>query len=86
MLGVEDVVHRRQADVLVDPPVAGDEVRIEQLVVVRARRSRLWNAVDDDVVHVGVAVLVERGAARTRNRVVRDVVEEGVAGLQRLPL
>ena len=39
VLRVEDVVHGGQADVLVDPPVAGDEVRIEQFVVVRARRS-----------------------------------------------
>ena len=35
MLGVEDVVHGGQADVLVDPAVTGDEVRVEQFVVVR---------------------------------------------------
>ena len=34
MFGVEHVVDRRQADILVDAAVAGDEVRVEQLVVV----------------------------------------------------
>ena len=36
MLGMEDVVHRGQADVLVDAAVAGDEVPVEQFVVVGA--------------------------------------------------
>ena len=34
VLGVEDVVDGGQADVLVGAAVAGDEVRVEQLVVV----------------------------------------------------
>ena len=34
VLGVEDVVHGGQADVLVDAAVAGHEVPVEQLVVV----------------------------------------------------
>ena len=36
VLGVEDLVHRRQRDVLVATAVAGDEVQAEQLVVVGA--------------------------------------------------
>ncbi|MNQ99823.1 hypothetical protein D3C85_1155740 [compost metagenome] len=36
VLGVEDRMHRGQADVLVDPAVAGDVVLVEQLVVVGA--------------------------------------------------
>ena len=40
VLRMEDVVHRREADVLVAAPVAGDVVRVEQFVVVEAvRRS-----------------------------------------------
>ncbi len=35
VLGVEDLMDCRQTDVLVDPSVAGDEVRIQHLVVVR---------------------------------------------------
>ena len=40
VLGVEDVVDGGQADVLVAAAVAGDEVRVEQLVVVGAGCSR----------------------------------------------
>ncbi len=40
VLRVEDVVDRGQADVLVAAAVAGDVVRVEQLVVVGARRCR----------------------------------------------
>ena len=41
VLGMEHVVDRGQADVLVGAAVAGDEVRVEQLVVVFAcRRCR----------------------------------------------
>ena len=38
VLGVEDLVDRGQADVLVDTAVTGDEVRVEHLVVVGAGR------------------------------------------------
>ena len=41
VLGVEDVVDGGQADVLVPAAVAGDEVRVEQLVVVGACCLRL---------------------------------------------
>ena len=41
VLGVEHVVHGGQADVLVDAAVAGDEVRVEQLVVVGAGGRRV---------------------------------------------
>ena len=41
VLGVEDVVDRGQADILVDAAVAGDEVRVEEFVVViRSSRCR----------------------------------------------
>ena len=56
VLGVEDVVDGGQADVLVDAAVAGDEVRVEQLVVVGAGRGRRIDARPI----VGIAV----GAAR----------------------
>ena len=39
VLGVEDEVDGGQADVLVAAAVAGDEVRVEQLVVVGRRAS-----------------------------------------------
>ena len=39
VLGVKDAVHRGQADVLVDPAVTGDVVRVEQFVVVLAGRD-----------------------------------------------
>ena len=43
VLGVEDVVDGGQGDVLVAAAVAGDEVRIEQFVVIgRRRRRRRW--------------------------------------------
>ena len=35
MFGVEQVLDRGQADILVDAPVAGDVVRIEQFIVVK---------------------------------------------------
>ncbi len=36
MLGVEDLVHRGQADILVGAAVAGNEVLVEQFVIVGA--------------------------------------------------
>ena len=48
VLGVEDVVDGGQADVLVDAAVAGDVVRVEQLVVVGARRLPASTPIDVD--------------------------------------
>ena len=78
MLGVEQLVHHRERDVLVAAAVAGDEVRVEQLVVVRARRltARDGAEVADDRVRV-------RHETRRGNRVVCDVVEELMIGVQR---
>ena len=43
MLGVENVVNRGQADVLIHPSVAGDEMGVEQFVVVhQAGCCRDW--------------------------------------------
>ena len=49
MLGVEHVVHRGQRDVLVDAPVAGHDVPVEQLVVVVGRGEYVIDAVDRTV-------------------------------------
>ena len=71
VLGVEHVVDGGQADVLVDAAVAGDEVRIEQLVVVFGIAVARVAQADGDV-----AV----GDLADRHRFVGDVGEEGVAG------
>ena len=68
VLGVEDRVHRRQADVLVDASVAGDVVLVEQLVVVEARAR----SVADDGIGIGRQSTRRVGA-------VRDVDQELVA-------
>ncbi len=65
MLGVEDVVHRGQPDVLVDPTVAGHEVGAEHLVVVRGRvvvvgRARVGVSHGRDLGRYRVSVVVGR--------------------------
>ncbi|MNF49995.1 hypothetical protein D3C84_312800 [compost metagenome] len=75
VFGVEDVVHGRQADVLVDPAVAGDVVGIKQFVVVGACNHRPTS----NSVGIGgkqIAVLIHR------HGVVRDIDEELVTGTQ----
>ena len=67
VLGVEDVVDGGQADVLVGAAVAGDEVGIEQFVVVDRRIVAGVEQADFDVA-VGDAV---------RDRVMGDVRQEG---------
>ena len=69
VLGVEDVVDGGQADVLVDAAVAGDEVRVEQLVVVSTVRPLPGLA--RPIVDVAV------GELAVRDGVVGDVDEEG---------
>ena len=71
VLGMEHVVDGGQADVLVDAAVAGDEVRVEQLVVVLGVAVAGVGQADRDV-----AV----GDLADRHRLVGDVGEEGVAG------
>src|SRR5262245_36314469 len=58
VLGVEDGVDSGEADVLVGTAVAGDVVRIEQLVVVEAWRWRRIRRVDD-VVGIGQQRIAE---------------------------
>ncbi len=73
VLGVEDEVHGRQADVLVAAAVTRDVVRVQQLVVVGAVRLHARAEVTDR--GVGVGHQSGRG-----HRVVRDVVEERMSG------
>ena len=72
MLGMEHVVDRRQADVLVGAAVAGDEMRVEQFVVIIAVAVAGICQADRDIA-IGEAV---------RNRIVRDIGEEGVVGAE----
>ena len=78
MLRVKQVVHRRQRDVLVAAAVAGDEVRVEQVAVVRARRLTARDGAE-----VADQSVSNSGQTRVRHRVMRDVVEELMIGVQR---
>ncbi|ELS26770.1 hypothetical protein ppKF707_2357 [Metapseudomonas furukawaii] len=51
VLGVEDRMHRRQADVLVDPAIARHVVGVQQLVVIGARRRGTAHV--DDAIGIG---------------------------------
>ena len=69
---MEHVVDGGQADILVGAPVAGDEMRVEQFVVVLAVGGRIVGIAEADFeITVG-----EPG----RHRIVRNVGQEGVAG------
>ena len=72
MLGVEHGVDGGQRDVLVAAAVTGDEVPVEQLVVIAAR-GRVGHRLRHQVVGVG-----DRG----RHGAVRDVVQELVVDLR----
>ena len=76
---VEDVVNGRETDVLVAAAIAGDEVTIEQLVVVFELLARL-RIHGDGVADGGVRVRRQHAANDNRRSVVRDVVKEGVTG------
>ena len=67
-------------DVLVAAAVAGDEVRVEHLVVVGAGHRRRRRRRDRYRRSDAFGVVGRRRDRRSRRRVVRDVVEEGVAG------
>ena len=73
VLGMEHVVDGGQADVLVDAPVTGDEMRVEQFVVVFGIAVAGIAQADRDV-----AV----GDLADRHRLMRDVGQEGVAGAE----
>ncbi|MNV95768.1 hypothetical protein D3C71_1907000 [compost metagenome] len=83
VLGVEDVVHGRQTDILVAAAVAGDEVAVEQFVVIFGVAAGLrieCHGIAGVAVGIGyqVAERIENG-----NGVVGDIVQEGVADTQR---
>ena len=76
VFGMEHVVDGGQADILVDAAVAGDEMRVEQFVVILGVAVAGIVQADRDV-----AV----GDLADRHGVVRDVGEEGVAGTDAPP-
>ena len=79
VLGVEHMVHRGQADVLVAATVAGDVVGVEQFVVVLLVAS--GHGIDRyGIAHVAVAIGHQLPADNHRHRVVGDIVEEGMTG------
>ena len=85
VLGVEHVVDRGQADVLVAAAVTRDVVGVEQLVVVGSVRSARVDEAGRRAVGIRVtkgAVTVGHEDTRVKDRHGRmgDVVEEGVAG------
>ena len=66
VLGMEDMVDGGQADVLVDAAVAGDEVRVEQLVVIV--RSSPLPGLPRPIVDVAIGDLADRARRRGRCR------------------
>ena len=95
VLGVEHVVDGGESNVLVDAPVAGHEVGVEQLVVVGRwvivvcrQIGSVNDAITVDVPKIGVGRLLDRGlwprsiwVEGSRRCVVRDVDDEGVTRL-----
>ena len=80
VLGVEDEVDGGQADVLVAAPVTGDEVGVEQLVVVGCPGRRR-------VADQAVGVWIERSGRGEGGRGgVGDVGQEGVVGTDDIAL
>jgi hypothetical protein len=91
VFGVKNCMDRGQADVLVAAPVAGDEVAVEQLIVVGARRLRQEQGNVDRDRAAGVEVRIGLAAgdgvavghqAGAGDGAVRDVDQEFVAGAQ----
>ena len=87
VLGVEDVVDGGESDVLVAAAVAGDEVRVEQLVVVGRRveviaEQAFWTKVRVGDLQNRCVASRAVGIEHSRRRVMGDVVEESVAGAQ----
>ncbi|MNO67081.1 hypothetical protein D3C76_578840 [compost metagenome] len=78
VLGVEDRMHRGQADVLVDPAVAGDVVSIEQLVVIGQVVAAWANRLR--IADIGVIVRQQNPTNDDRHGIVSDVGEELVTG------
>ena len=79
MLRMENILDRREADILVHPAIAGDVVGVQQRLVVGSSGQRGGRA----GCHGGVRG--ERTAERVNRRGgVRHVVDEGVAGANRV--
>ncbi len=72
VLGMEHMVDGGQADILVDAAIAGDEVRVEQFVVVDPVVAGMFPA------DFGVAI-----GETVRDGIMRDVGEERVVGAER---
>ncbi|MNM45860.1 hypothetical protein D3C81_567880 [compost metagenome] len=79
VLGVEDRMHGGQADVLVDPAIAGDVVRIEQFVVVGQVGAGVW-VHRHGVAHIGIDIRHQHATAEHRHGIVGDVGKELVTG------
>ena len=73
-----------QGDVLIATAVAGDEVPIEEFVVVGPRNRRRSRSSGIEIIDDAVAVRRHEHAGLAVHRVgaMRDVVEEGVAGAE----
>ncbi|MNR60425.1 hypothetical protein D3C85_1818990 [compost metagenome] len=71
------MVHGSQTDVLVATPVAGDEVAVEQFIVVGIRQS---------IINTCQAILIlgqQRASGVSRSGTVGDVVQKRVTGTTR---
>ncbi|MCY1223610.1 hypothetical protein D9M72_357460 [compost metagenome] len=93
VLGMEDMVHGSQADVLVAAPVAGDVVGIQQFVVVAGQgrqiartdrqfgvEVRIGNGSPAEAERVVAVGNLHAAVAVARGSLVSDVVKERVAG------
>ena len=78
MLGMENVVDCGEADVLVRTPVAGDEMRVEQFVVVFSVLAASVHR--DSVAGDAIDILLQFAASHDGHGAVRDVEQEGLAG------
>ena len=76
------MVHRGQADVLVDPAVAGNVVGIEQFVVIGQVVALSIGRLS--VANGSADIRLQHPADYHRRRVVRDVVEEAMPGADRI--
>ncbi len=78
VLGVEHMVHSGQADVFVRPTIAGNVVRIEQLVVIGEVVADPVNCLR--IADVSVTIGLQYPANDDRRGIVGNVVEEAMPG------
>ncbi len=79
VLGVEDRMYGGQADILVDPAVTGDVVRIKQFIVVRQLGAGL-RVHRHGVAGIGIGIRYQYPTAEHRYGIVGNVGEELVTG------